>query len=76
MYDTTSPHPTSERVSSHCIINAVFSSVYICEKPASLAYQEKKKSQDKPIISLKKNLSKCKHKKQSLFPTESPGERK
>ena len=68
--------PPQKRVSSHCITNAVFSSVYICEKPASLAYQEKKQLQDKPIIALKKNLSKCKHKKQSLFPTESPGERK
>ena len=28
-------------------------SVYICEKPASLAYQDRKKLQDKPIISQK-----------------------
>ena len=72
MYDTTSPHPTSERVSSHCIINAVFSSVYICEKPASLAYQEKKQLQDKPRIALK-NLSKCKQKKTKFIPNRKPG---
>ena len=34
--------PPQKKVSSHYITNAVFSSVYICEKPASLAYQEKK----------------------------------
>ena len=27
--------------------------VYICEKPASLAYQDRKQSQDKPVIALK-----------------------
>ena len=76
MYDTTSPTPPQKRVSSHYITNAIFSSVYICEKATSLAYQEKKKLQDKPIIAReKKNLGKCKHKTQSLFPTESPGER-
>ena len=35
--------PPQKRVSSHCITNAVFGSVYICEKPASLEYQEEKK---------------------------------
>ena len=33
------PHP--RKGSSHYITIAVFSTVYICEKPASLAYQEK-----------------------------------
>ena len=32
------------------ITNAVFSSVYICEKLASLAYQEKNQLQKKSII--------------------------
>ena len=63
MYDTTSSTPPQKRVSSHYITNAIFSSVYICEKPTSLAYQEKKQLQDKPIIAWKKkNLGKCKHK--------------
>ena len=29
---------------------AVFSSAYMCQKPASLAYQEKKQLQEKSII--------------------------
>ena len=33
---------------------AVFSSAYMCQKPASLAYQEKKQLQEKSIIALKK----------------------
>ena len=35
------PPPHSREGSSHFITNAVFSPIYICEKPASLAYQEK-----------------------------------
>ena len=54
---------------------AVFSSAYMCQKPASLAYQEKKQLQEKSIIALKKkNFGKCRHKKQSLLPIESLGE--
>lgn len=67
--------PPQKRVSSHCITNAVFSSVYICEKPTSLAYKVEKHFQDKPIIALK-NFGKWIRKKQSLFSTGSPGERK
>ena len=33
---------------------SVFSSAYMCQKPASLAYQEKKQLQEKSIIALKK----------------------
>ena len=33
---------------------AVFSSAYMCQKPASLAYQEEKQLQEKSIIALKK----------------------
>ena len=36
-------------------------SVYICEKPASLAYQERKELQDKPIISHLRPLTQMKY---------------
>lgn len=81
------PPPHSREGSSHFITNAVFSPIYICEKPASLAYQERKELQDKPIIShlrpltqmkynFIKNFGKSRHKKQSFVPTESLRERK
>ena len=35
------PPPHSREGSSHFKTNAVFSPIYICEKPASQAYQEK-----------------------------------
>ena len=67
--------PPPRKGYSHYITNAVFSSVYICEKPTSLAYKVEKHFQDKPIIALK-NFGKWIRKKQSLFSTGSPGERK
>ena len=50
-------------------------SVYMCEKPASFVYQDRKRLQDKPITA-QNNLGTCRHrrKKQSFFPTESPSE--
>ena len=39
--------------SLHYMANAVFSSLYMCEKPASLVYQDRKQLQDKPIVAQK-----------------------
>ena len=36
------PTPTPPQGSSHYRTNTVFSSVYICQKPASVAYPDKK----------------------------------
>lgn len=36
------PTPTPPQGSSHYTTNTVFSSVYICQKPASVAYPDKK----------------------------------
>ena len=60
----SSPTPSQKRIFTlhdNCCFQL---SIYICEKPVSLAYQEKKQSPDKPIITLK-NLGECGHKKHS-----------
>ena len=49
--------------------------VYIRNNPASLAYGDKKKLQDKPIIT-KKSFPKYVKQKQSFSQTQSPSERK
>ena len=47
------PPPHLRKGSLYYKTNAVFCSLYICEKPASLAYQEKKQLQEKLIIALR-----------------------
>ena len=47
---STSPQKTVFTLYNKCCFQL---SSYICEKPASLAYQDRKQLQDKPIIALK-----------------------
>ena len=68
------PHPTPEK-DLHTTLQCRFSSLYSYVRNLHLWHTKRKKLQDKPIIALK-NLGNCMHKKQSLFLTESPGERK
>ena len=52
---------------------AVFSSAYMCQKPASLAYQEKKQLQEKSIIALKKKLWQMQAQKAKFTSNRKPG---
>ena len=67
------PTPTPRQGSSHYTTNTVFSFVYICQKPASVAYPDKKKQlQDKPIIALKK-LRQMQAQKAKFISNRKPG---
>ena len=66
------PHPYPPRKGVHTCCFRL--SVYLCWRPASLAYQNRKTVKINQW--LQKGLGKCRHKKQSLFPTESPSERR